>query len=548
MSARAALVSIVLLAGCAAKPFVAARCQQDSQCGDGFACTGGACVARAAPPATWAVELSPRADSTAAFTELHDVSGAATTFDLRAGAKTTLSATLAADAAATPLMAAHFVLTVPSTIPGQPDLQFETDLPTVANTATPAFSLDVPKAIVGRTGTFEVLPLSPSDAHEAPVRASLPVAAQVELPRPSTRLTVRGRLLSAVGDPRAGFTARAFLGADLVSNVDVTTTDGVFTLVVPATALVTASTAAVTVDLEPATGSSDPRFGSTTFALPANVDLGDITMPAYGQPNAFQFAVHGDAADGPTVGGAIVRAWTLLADDPSGRTDFLRAAPTDGGGHATMSLLPGTTNALRDYDVAIVPPPESAYAVRCLSDFPLASGGTAQAPANVPPVILPRRAVLTGVVRGADGTLASGVMIVATRTAADASMTCGPNVGAQPATATTDDAGAFALTLDPGTYRIDYDPPSGAPFPRLTETGVVVAASASSPISHDVGLPAGALVEGTVVGPDGAALPLAGVRFFEAGCASVDACQVAPLLRAETRADATGHFRVVFAK
>jgi hypothetical protein len=535
------LVSAAALTGCAARPVASARCQRDEQCGEGFACGGGACLPREAPPAVWGIEVAPPSDSPGALTELTQVNAPAATFDVQAGGKTTLTVALAGDT--TTPSTAHLVLSVPSALPGRPDLHFETDLPPAKDAGPPAFTLQVPTTFLGRTAIFQVLPLPPSDQTNAPQRAALVIGEKVTLPVPASPLSLHGRLLSAVGDPRSGFTARAYRGADLVSNVDVTK-DGLFTLLVPTLG---GDDSPITVDLEAATGAADPRFTSRPMPLVTNTDLGDLTLPPFGQPNVFRFVIQGTSVDATTIPGAIVRAWTLLADDMSGKTDFVRAAPTDATGSVNMGLLPGTTVALRNYDVAVVPPPESLYGVRCIPQFPLASGGTAMMPANVPPIVLPRRTSVSGVVRGHDGTPAEGVMILATRTAADPASLCASNVGAPPATTTTDDGGVYTLHLDPGTYRLDVDPASGAPFPRLTEAGVVV--SAATTLDHPITLPAGAVVEGTARGPDGAPLPLTAVRFYELACASAAACpggaRVEPTLRAQTRADASGHFRVV---
>ena len=54
--------------------------------------------------------------------------------------------------------------------------------------------------------------------------------------------------------------------------------------------------------------------------------------------------------------------------------------------------------------------------------------------------------------------------------------------------------GSFQLLIDPGTYRLDFDPPAGAAVPRLTQTGVVVAAGSTTMGSVD--LLSGELVNG----------------------------------------------------
>ena len=120
---------------------------------------------------------------------------------------------------------------------------------------------------------------------------------------------------------------------------------------------------------------------------------------------------------------------------------------------------------------------------------------------------------------------------------------------------------AFTLHLDPGTYRFDYDPPAGAPYPRLTETGVVVAAppadggvdggadggaDAGVALARSVRLPPGAIVEGTLRDGTGQPLPLAAVRFYAVTCVDPVACGGSgPVLQAQARADANGHYRAV---
>jgi hypothetical protein len=542
VSARVAVALLLssALAACGAHNVSSSACQRDDQCDGDRACAAGVCLPRAAPPASWAIEVAPPSESNAAPTEIIRYTAPAAAFDLVAGAESTLTVTVAGDSPALPLSAAHLVVSAPATIPGRPDLSFETELLPAHDAGPPSFSLQVPKALIGRAGRLEMLPLAPADAAYGPVRANATIDTQLEVQLPPKRLTVRGRLVSALGDPKAGFTARAFAGSDLVSNVVVTGADGVFTVLVPAPSDA-AAPPAVTIEIDPATTVAAPRFSSKAMVVSANTDLGDVTLPAFAQPNVYHFVVHGALDEGQPIAGAVVRAWTLLGDDTAGRTDFIRAARTDDMGGVSLGLIPGTTNALRVYDVAVAPPPESPYGLRCIAEFPLSSGGTDRAPATLPPIVLQRRTVVSGTISDHDGARAAGVMVLATRTAADGSTPCTPSVGSAPATTTTDDTGTFALALDSGLYRLDLDPPAGSPLPRLTQTNVVVPSTPGMTTWHAVTLPAGAVVEGTVRGPDGMPVPLAAVRFFEPA-ASVTA---EPALRAQTRADMQGHYRAV---
>ena len=210
-------------ASCGAQTVASSQCQSDDQCGDDQtqACSAGTCLPRAAPPATWDVEVSPRSDSASGLTEILGVSLPATAFDLTAPSKVTLTGTITLDANAAPLTTAHVVLSVPSTIAGRPDLQFETDLsPTSATKLpTPTFTMPVPTGIIGRAGTLRLLPGMPDNATHATSTFSLTVEAMLALPITSKSLTVQGRLLSAVGDPLANLVARAFQDGNLLSNV-----------------------------------------------------------------------------------------------------------------------------------------------------------------------------------------------------------------------------------------------------------------------------------------------------------------------------------------
>ncbi len=138
--------------------------------------------------------------------------------------------------------------------------------------------------------------------------------------------------------------------------------------------------------------------------------------------------------------------------------------------------------------------------------------------------------------------------IVATRTDGNISAGAGcASAIAAPANVTSDKTtGQYTLLLDPGTYRIDYDPSPGAAVPRLTEATLTVAGDAS----HDVTLPPATLVEGTVAGPHGEPLPSVVIHLFRIACGpTARPCtgpnRVAPSLRATARTDAHGAFRMV---
>jgi hypothetical protein len=532
------LAATVAASACGAASTTSTLCQRDAQCMSGFACMASTCLAVASPPQTWAVELAPLPDATmAAFTELPSVTLSTSALAVMATAAATVTGTLTLEASVAPLATAHVLLTVPATILGRPDLQFQTDLPPGGSSTAPTFSLAVPSGILGRAATLRVLPAPPDDATHAPALFAVTLAPTLQVTLPAKSFAVRGRLQSPLHDAQGGFVARAYLGDELVSNVVATATDGTFALMVPA-GRVTA-TQMVSVRIEPPVGDgASPRYTSKLFALAGDVDLGDLLLPVSGQPNRFRFIVTGDTSTGPAVTGALVRVFNTVSDDVGGgTTGFLRDAQTDAAGDADLDLLPGTTTALRSYVIAVVPPPDSHYASACLAQVQLASGGSAVTPFIPPTIVLSRRAQVTGTVLGVDGTPVVGATILATPAAPDAASPCAALAGVPPTPTATLTKGAYAFFLDPGSYRFDVDPPAGAPFPRLTELAVAVAAT-GAPLTHVVNLPAGFVLAGTTLDALGAALPQAGVSLF---------APTSLLLEAQGHADVTGHFRVVVA-
>jgi hypothetical protein len=551
--AVAALLSLAALSACHGRSVTPPDCQHDEDCGAG-ACVSGTCLSRALPPSAWDIEVAPTTDSTAAFTELLGAAGPANAYDLQAAEKVTVTGALATDASTATLKAAHVVLKVPSLIPGRPALQYETDLLPPGADGAVTFSMAVSSACLGRMGTLQILPTMPDDATHAPATFTMPVASSLSVAVPTKTLTVKGRVLTALGDPVGGLIARAFSSGALVSNVSATTGTndadrGAFSLMVRASADGTAPSP-FTVEVEPALSESpQPHFWTKPMMPTASVDLGDVHMPAYGQPTTFKFAFQGDdaAADGGADGGsdlanAVVRARTVLLDDDWSTIDFVRSGVTDSAGSVSLDLLPGSTVAKRPYDIAVVPPAGSPWAAMCLEMFPVVTGGLQ------PTTTLRRRAVVSGLVEGSDGLPVGGVVVLATRMPVSPPTRCDGLAGAPQAVATTRADGTFSFPLDPGVYTVDLDPPAGAPYPRLTRTGVEVAAGADGATADAwrLRLPVGALLEGTVRGAAGKPVPLAGVRFYAPSCADPAACPTAvPTLEAQARADANGHFRAV---
>ena len=198
----------------------------------------------------------------------------------------------------------------------------------------------------------------------------------------------------------------------------------------------------------------------------------------------------------------------------------------------------------------MIPPSGSPLGVACSNGLSITIAGlspTAGDPPQVASLVLPSKVSLTGTILNADGLPVSGVTISATRTAADPNTNCASSIVSAPTGDSSKEDGSYQLLVDPGVYRIDYDPPAGAPVPRLTETGVTVAAG--DQLARTVQLARGALVMGAVQRAEGTPLSFVGVRFFDVVCSGRDACygknRVEPILRAETHTDSDGNFRAV---
>jgi hypothetical protein len=478
-------------------------CSSDLHCRGDNACAGSRCVPRAPNIGAWAIEIAPPLRSGSQLTELP--SGSATPI-ITASAEFELTIPFRGSnsvGAGLPTSASAIV-TVPSRIPGRPDLAFQGRLELGAanplNGMTNATArVNIPDALRGQMGTVTLIPLPPSDEktppHTFPI--TIPLVGQpfsgYDLPLDSRAL--RGRVLDAIDNPKTQFTARAFHNGILVSTTPTTAaTDtnsaGNFVLILPGNT----PGDGITLELVPMTGTSDPWVTYSGLSLTGqNTDLGAISLPAALAAAAFQVTVHGGDAGGPAVSGATVRAYTTLeGGDTRVSATFAREGLSDSGGTANMSLMPGSTGNPRPYTLSVVPPAGSLWATQCFDDVPAQwSGG---APVTLlRDVTLPRRAVIMGNVVAASGAPVGNVIVTATGGQPPMPHCLG---GPAVTSTTTDATGSFTLPLDPGTYQLEYDPPAGSPFPRLSEPEVTVA---TAPATRSVRLPTPVLVEGDVV-------------------------------------------------
>ncbi len=527
-------------------------CVTDNQCEPGAACTNGTCIPRAAG-GTWAVELLPPSDSSAAQTQLAAVSFSNQKPNvLTADAKATITGDLAEGEALAG--DSHVIATIQTPIPGHADLQFQTDWLTPFGAGSPPpFSIAVPASQIGGNVTFQISPLPPRDQGQPPATLQTKLATTNHLMIDHSSFFVTGQLVTPDLNLSGGFVARALSGGQLVSNVaSVATADGRFRVEIPkqvAQAAAAPSGQPITIEVAPSGSQySTPRFTTAAITLTSDTDLGNLTLPAIGFATLFRFKVAGP--DQKPVSGAIVRARTVLASDESGAADLVRDGTTDMNGNVDLPLLPGSNGGTQSYDVSVIPPSSSALGIACVNGIAI-NGGQNPGGAGTTPIAaqlsLPTKTTLSGTILSADGDIVPGVAIAATRTAVDPTTNCASSIVASPANANSNADGTFQLMIDPGTYRLDFDPPAGAAVPRLTQLGVVVTAGSTS--MGPVRLLSGELVKGLVQGSDGKPLPSVDVRFFQLACSGADQCygttRVEPILRAESHTAADGTFQAV---
>jgi len=528
-----------------------ATCSSDGNCGATAGCVSNRCVPRKTDLGDWSIEIDPPAGSGSQVTELPAVGTKAGTLTASPELTLMFQFTAGTGAAAAVPQSAAVLLTVPSIIPGHPDLSFQANLQQGTQTAP----LLVPDAIRKRTATVTLLPLPPADQMGPPynftVAIPAPGAPLLPLQLPSNPSTISGHLQNALGEAKMKYTARAFQGNVLVSTAASTTGStnnqvGGFAVAVPA-GIGTGNDAAggVTVQLTPDPGGSDPWINLLPFPLSqANTDLGVITLPGYAVANSFQVTAHGDDATKTPAVGATIRGFTALdSGDARLTTQFLRDAYADVTGLANLSLIPGDSNVPRQYVLSVVPPAGSVWAAQCIPDVPVVWHGTTGAPTLLQDVTLHLRPVVTGTVVSASGTPVANVVVTATGGGPAASSCL---AGPATTTVTTTSTGLFTLPLDPGTYTMDFDPPSGSAVPRMTRPGPIDVPPTPNTDLGLVPLPAPALVEGDVISTTGDGIPSATVRIFRPLCDTTP-CSMKPVLQAQTQTDANGHFRAIVA-
>jgi hypothetical protein len=438
----------------------------------------------------------------------------------------------------------QMMLSIPATIAGLPNPAFESPVAATGDGRVVA-NLTVPRSALGKDGRLTLEPVPPADLTIPTYRWAVTASASITLPLPSDDVLVDGQLLNSIGaalPTSASFVARVFQNGSQVGNAPAVQSNGRFEVRIPS--VVTADP--VTLFLAPSSPSStDPWFLSSPFTAAPGENLGTIELPAYVTTGTFfQVATvdQGSPVDGITIAAQTSLGNPVISSGLGGTAAFAGSTVTQDGGIAQLSLVPGTAKPL-DYLVLATPPVGSPYAIQCVGPQATPGGPDPKHAVTLATIRLDRRPVLKGTVLDADGDPVPDLTVTATGTPNPPSSKLACSPAPVSAGTLTDAQGAFALPLDPGTYRLDYDPPQGLMVPRWTTASLTI--TPDLPAQPAVILPRATWLTGTVRDASGATVASAGVRFFSV-CTDPTSCPGAlgPTLVAATFTDAAGNFQV----
>jgi hypothetical protein len=527
MSARVAglLAGALALGAAGCKSGSSDLCKRDADCAGPQACNEGACVTRLTEPQAWAVELVPRSESIWARTEIAMASFSPDPVALRVAGEEIVNGSIQ------PLdddASVGVILSIPSSI-GLPDRTFEAQSGPAKN-GVATFSVAVPASSIGRPATVRITPAAPADRVLPSWSVAVPMLAAkgliVNVLKSDELNTIEGVLQNSTGDQViTGYAVKAVVSGKQVSSSDKTNEQGRFNLRLP----MSVTLAAVRVGLDPTGESVMP---SLVAALQMDkLNLGMLRLPPLGKTQAVDVPVVG-MDTGKKLASVTLRFYAPLTGALGGNASVRREVQTDKEGVAHGQLMVGAAGEPVTYAVAAIPGTDSVYGARCMTHLSISS-----AVGRTDPIELPPRAELAGKVVDALNVPQKGVAITATRKDSTFAAECDTDIGTLQTTATTAADGTYRLLLDPGTYRLQYEPAAATASPLFSEDPLMVNGS----VEHDVMLPAGVLADGVVRTSESDDMPASGceVRLYRITAGSP------PELRARARTGADGHFRIV---
>jgi hypothetical protein len=514
-------------------------CQQDKECGAGNACVVGACVPRISGPSqTWSLEMAPKTESSWALTEVAMVTFTSTPIQLKVEGKARIEGQIT-DLDPSPVNPTMRVLvSLPSAL-GKGERQFEAEATRVDDKTKLHFVIFLPESAVGLGAKLSFLPASPLD-QLLPVwtvtLATLGPTVIVPAPKSNDLWVVEGVLQDELEQPPSvPYVARAMLGDRLVSTVARTDAQGRFKVKIPNAPSNAISLDQVRVDLAPADPAAvEPHLSVNVSAAKPN--LGVLRLPARPKPQVLDIPVAALGTAAKKLPGVTLRFSAQLEGAFGGKATVAREFQTDRDGIAHVTLLPGLAGQTREYTVAVVPPPSSEFAARCFSGYLVAAVPSGQARVGAS-IELGNKLEVTGRITDGTGTIQPGVILTAIRQRAVSPQDCGNDAVSVQSTFTSGSDGSYRMLLDPGSYRLEYEPPQGSAATFFVEPDVLVEKSLSQRV---VQMPSGVVATGVVTSSTGDAVLGCELRVF-----GIARDGQLPELRARTRTTTDGRFSIV---
>lgn len=532
------------------------RCSDDEQCPTGFACRQNQCLSIVSGR-TLGVEILPPSDSMWAETEYPNLTFEGTRQPLYLDTTTQVSGLVDPGTAPMQYSAdAHVQVTIQSRLPGRSDLQIGTEM------AMNQFKFGVGTSRLNTImASFLFTPGATNATNQPPIPITLPLTPtlQFTFPDKSKMTVLHGQLVDDQGNALAGYLARAYQGTagqQQVSNTFPTMADGTFALLIPLGAVPYPDdtiTLTLTPPANPTTMLVDlPQFQSNPVSLKT---LSDETMTA---PHVYTLPAFVSAssqvpftftalADDKPQSGVSMRFTMSVPVSADGNAYFQASATSNSDGIASVPLVPGTVDRPVAYQVMVQGRDTAfAYASLCVPALPFNVDAAGTLPVTAP-FTLKQKVQLSGTISDSKSAPAVGATVTVTQTLGVTD--CGAAATPPPiVSATTGSGGDYKVMLDPGTYRLEVDPPpaSMVTYPRTILDGANAIAVGTA-LVHNITLPEGNVAMGTVYAPDQVTpVPGVSVEIFEVFCrqASCGATQP-PVSLGLVQTDMMGNFQTI---
>ncbi len=361
-----------------------------------------------------------------------------------------------------------------------------------------------------------------------------------------------GVVVDAVGAGVTGVEVRAVddVSGQFVSTLGITDEHGEFVLSVPKGLRTYKLTFSPTADnlRVPETTHGQVQccnHDGNTYDTPQ--DMGEFMLPAFPDPQTYQFAIEGIETSGmPQLVSEVTVTFETTVGQPGGVTGkYMATATSDEAGVVTVDLVPGVMSESRTYKVTIVTSPTSEFASEVRDQFIVGPNGGAGEP-----IALERRVPFTGHIY-ADSPSVEAITVKARRSGDDYQELVGVLLST-----TTDADGRFNLLLDPGLYTLELQPPTSIPLPRWAlDVPEFVRLEADETVWNAgiISIPSAAVLQVQVDSANGESqLPDVGVSVYfiypvDPSCVETpdNPCEYGAMLLGEAVTDAHGQARLI---